>query len=71
MAEKLMSLEELKSLRKIEYHTIGKGRGMLPVVTIDSLWIEGEEQSYEKPMIAVSDDASFGTRYDMILNPDI
>ena len=40
MAEKLMSLEELKSLRKIEYHTIGKGRGMLPVVTIDSLWIE-------------------------------
>ena len=44
---------------------------MLPVVTIDSLWIEGEEQSYEKPMIAVSDDASFGTRYDMILNPDI
>lgn len=71
MAEKLMSLEELKSLRKIEYHTIGKGRGMLPVITIDSLWIEGEEQSYEKPMIAVSDDASFGTRYDMILNPDI
>ena len=71
MAEKLMSLEELKSLRKIEYHTIGKGRGMLPVVTIDSLWIEGEEQSYEKPMIAVSDDASFGTKYDMILNPDI
>ena len=71
MAEKLMSLEELKSLRKIEYHTIGKGRGMLPVIIIDSLWIEGEEQSYEKPMIAVSDDASFGTRYDMILNPDI
>ena len=70
-AEKLVPPEELESLRKIEYHTIGKGRGMLPVLTIDSLWIDGEDQSYEKPVIAVSDDVSFGKEYDMILNPDI
>ena len=71
MAEDLLETGELEHLHRIEYHTIGKGRGMLPVVTIDSLWIDGEDQSYEKPMIAVSDDASFGSECDMILNPDI
>ena len=71
IAEKLLDREEIEHLRRIEYHTVGKGRGMLPVVTIDSLWIDGEDQSYEKPVIAVSDDTSFGTEYDMILNPDI
>ncbi len=71
MAGNLIFPEELESMRRIEYHTIGKGRGMLPVFTIDSLWIDGEDQAYENLLIAVSDDTSFGKDYDMILNPDI
>ena len=71
VAEQLLDWDEITGLRQIAYHTIGKGRGQLPVLMIDSLKLEGDDQAYESPMIALSEDTSFGNAYDMILNPDI
>lgn len=57
--------------RMIPYRTIGKSNGTIAVLEIDEMRIEGDDEIFEKPMIAVSDDSSFGNRCDMILNPDI
>lgn len=72
LAEKLFGKEMPEGIRYIPYRTIGKGKGVIPVVPIDWICIAGkEEQRVEQPVIAISEDASFGNGYDVILNPDI
>lgn len=72
MAEKLLEGRLPEGLRYIPYRTVGKEKGVLPVISIDRLCVEGgEEQWIEQPLIAISESASFEKEYDVILNPDI
>lgn len=72
IAKQLFGDELPKGIRYIPYHTIGKGRGVIPIVPIDRICIDGEEKQWiEQPVIAISEDSSFGNEYDVILNPDI
>lgn len=72
LAEKLFVRGMPEGIRYIPYRTIGKGNGLIPVAPIDRICIAGrEEQQVEQPMIAISEDSSFGNGYDVILNPDI
>lgn len=72
LAEKIFGRGMPEGIRYIPYQTIGKGNGLIPVVPIDRICIAGrEEQQVEQPMIAISEDSSFGNGYDVILNPDI
>ena len=60
------------NIRYIPYRTIGKGSGVLPVIAIDGLCVDGvREQWFSHPVIGISEDSSFGNGYDVILNPDI
>lgn len=71
-AEKLFGGKLPEGIRYIPYHTIGKGKGVIPILPIDRVCVAGEEEQWiEQPMIAVSEDSSFGSEYDVILNPDI
>lgn len=62
-----------EGMRYIAYHTIGRKKGIMPVVTLDRLRIYGEEEQWvEKPLVGISEeDISAGKEYGMILNPDI
>ncbi|MCI8584149.1 MAG: sigma-E processing peptidase SpoIIGA [Dorea sp.] len=72
LAEKLFGEKMPEGLRYIPYRTIGKGTGVIPVLSIDLICIDGkEEQRVEQPMVAISEESSFGSECDVILNPDI
>lgn len=72
VAAKLFGCACPEGIRYIPYRTIGKGNGVIPIVPIDRICIDGEEeQCIRQPIIAISEDSSFGNEYDMILNPDI
>jgi stage II sporulation protein GA (sporulation sigma-E factor processing peptidase) len=71
-AAELFGKELPGSIRYIPYRTVGRDGGVIPVVTIDGLRIPGkEEQKVEQPMIALSEEDSFGGTRDVILNPDL
>lgn len=72
LAERLLGEGTPEGIRYIPYQTIGKGKGVIPVIPIDSICIDGrEERQVKHPMVAISEDSSFGNGYDVILNPDI
>lgn len=71
-AEGLFGGKLPEGIRYIPYRTVGKGGGVIPVSAIDRICIDGEEEQWiEQPMVAISDDSSFGNDYEVILNPDI
>lgn len=70
-AQELLGSVQLEEMRRIPYRTIGKGTGTLSVLVIDEMRLEGDNEIFEKPIIAVSENSSFGNRCDVILNPDI
>ena len=57
-------------IRYIPYCTIGRNQGVLPVITLDRMCIEGEEKEWiEHPLVGISDTKlSKQDEYDMILN---
>lgn len=69
----LFDKELPKGIRYIPYHTIGKQEGVMPVVQIEKMSVDQEEQSWiEKPMIGISEEEISGDGdYAMILNPEI
>ena len=70
-AEKL-GCDDLKNARLITYQSIGKDHGTMPVLVMDCLrcQFEQEEKWVEKPLVAVSGNQKLSGVYDMILNPD-
>lgn len=72
-AEKLLKNSMPDKIRFIPYHTIGKKHGVIPVITLDRMCIEGEENEWiENPLIGISDTKiSENDEYDMILNPEV
>lgn len=71
-AKQLFDTELPEGMRYIPYRTIGKGKGIIPILPIDRICVaDEEEQWFEQPLIAISEDSSFGNEYDVILNPDI
>ena len=72
-AEDLFDGKIPESIRYIPYHSIGRNRGVIPVVTLDKMCICGEEEEWiELPVIGISDgEISLGKEYDMILNPEV
>lgn len=70
-AQKLLGDVQTEEMRSIPYRTIGKRTGMISVLVIDEMRMEGDDEIFKKPIIAVSEDSSFGNRCDVILNPDI
>lgn len=72
LATKLFGKEMPEGLRYIPYRTIGKEKGVIAVLPIDHICIDRKgQQRVEQPMVAISEESSFGNEYDVILNPDI
>ena len=72
LAEQLVGKGLPEGIRYIPYRTVGKEAGVIPVLSIDSICVAGRnERQVEQPMVAISEDSSFGNGYDVILNPDI
>lgn len=65
--------EEIKGIRFIPYHSIGKSEGILPVVRLEKMRIQRETELWiEKPIIGIcEEEISQGGDYKMILNPEI
>lgn len=72
-AEKLLENNYPDKIRFIPYRTIGKKNGVIPVITLDKICIEGEEDEWiDHPLIGISDTKiSENEEYDMILNPEV
>lgn len=59
-------------IRYIPYHSIGKAEGVMPVMTLDGMYVcRQKKQWIEKPLIAVCGEEMTSDRYEVILNPDI
>ncbi len=71
-AMKLLNNKLPEKIRFIPYHSIGKNKGVIPIITLDRMCIEGEEEEWiEHPLIGISDTKiSENEEYDMILNPE-
>jgi len=72
-AEKLLKNSIPDKIRFVPYHTIGKKHGVIPVITLDKMCIEGEDNEWiNHPLIGISDTKiSENDEYDMILNPEV
>lgn len=61
-----------QDIRYIPYHSIGKAEGILPIVTLDRMYIYGKEKALiEKPVIAICEEDISADDYEMIMNPDL
>lgn len=65
--------EEVRGLRRIFFHSIGKDCGTLPVMKLEKMCIHNEKECWVmKPVIALCEEKiSADSAYGMILNPDI
>lgn len=65
--------DEVKNLRRIFFHSIGKECGTLPVMELEKMCIHNEKECWVmKPIVAVCENKiSADEEYGMILNPDI
>jgi hypothetical protein len=72
-AEKLLKNRLPEKFRFIPYHSVGRKNGVIPVIVLDRMCIEGEENEWiEHPLIGISDTRISETEeYDMILNPEV
>ena len=70
-AKKIFSKEDLRMVRFIPYHSIGKDEGIMPLVTLDRICILKRKRHWiEKPLVAVCEGVLTDDQYQMILNPD-
>lgn len=71
--EKWLCESEIKKLRRIFFHSIGKDCGTLPVLELEKMCIHNEKECWVmKPIIALCEEKiSADGEYGMILNPDI
>lgn len=61
-----------EKLRYIPYHSVGKADGVMPLLTLDYIYIcRKEEICIEKPIVAVSEECITADDYEMLMNPDL
>lgn len=73
VVERWIHAEEIKKLRRIFFHSIGKECGTLPVLELEKMCVHNEKECWVmKPIIALCENRiSADGEYGMILNPDI
>lgn len=71
-AEKLWEEDDMTGIRYIPYHSIGKAEGVMPLITLDGMYVCRKEKEWiERPLAAVCEEDMTADRYEMILNPDV
>lgn len=70
--KKLTENEKIQKVRYIPYHTIQKSDGILPIITIDKMYIHGKtEKVVDNPLLGISEKHLFNNgTCEMILHPD-
>lgn len=69
---KLWGENDITGIRYISYHSIGKAEGVMPLVTLDGMYVCRKEKEWvEKPLAAICEGDMTADRYEMILNPDV
>ena len=69
---KLRGENDITGIRYISYHSIGKAEGVMPLVTLDGMYVCRKEKEWvEKPLAAICEGDMTADRYEMILNPDV
>lgn len=72
IAEKLWEQDDVKGLRWIPYHSIGREEGIMPLRKLDAIvLLKKENIIIEHPYVAISEEKISGDDYDLILNPDL
>ena len=72
VAEELYEGNDLTGIRYIPYHSIGKAEGVMPLITLDGMYVCRKEKEWiEKPLAAICEEDMTADRYEMILNPDV
>ncbi len=62
----------MTGIRYIPYHSIGKAEGVMPLITLDGMYVCRKEKEWiEKPLAAICEEDMTADRYEMILNPDV
>lgn len=70
--KKLWGEDDITGIRYISYHSIGKAEGVMPLVTLDGMYVCRKEKEWiEKPLAAICEGDMTADRYEMILNPDV
>ena len=70
--KKLWGENDIAGIRYISYHSIGKAEGVMPLVTLDGMYVCRKEKEWiEKPLAAICEGDMTADRYEMILNPDV
>lgn len=71
VAEKLFSSDFLRKVRYIPYHSIGKNEGLMPLISLDGMWVLKKRKVWiERPMVAISEEPISEEHYKIILNPE-
>ncbi|MGN1267818.1 MAG: sigma-E processing peptidase SpoIIGA, partial [Dorea sp.] len=64
--------EQTQQIRYISYCSIGKKDGVMPLMVLDSMYVNTEPgKNIEKPLVAICDEEISTDGYKMILNPDV
>ena len=72
VAEELYEGNDITGIRYIPYHSIGKAEGVMPLITLDGMYVCRKEKEWiEKPLAAICEEDMTADRYEMILNPDL
>lgn len=70
--KKLWGENDIAGIRYISYHSIGKAEGVMPLVTLDGMYVCRKEKEWiERPLAAICEEDMTADRYEMILNPDV
>ena len=70
--EELYGGKDIAGIRYIPYHSIGKAEGVMPLITLDGMYVCRKEKEWiEKPLAAICEEDMTADRYEMILNPDV
>ncbi len=71
-ARELWGEDDMTGIRYIPYHSIGKAEGVMPLITLDGMYVCRKEKEWiEKPLAAICEEDMTADRYEMILNPDV
>lgn len=64
--------DDMAGIRYIPYHSIGKAEGVMPLITLDGMYVCRKEKEWiERPLAAICEEDITADRYEMILNPDV
>lgn len=73
LAQKAWGSQPLGKVRYITFTTVGEEKGLIPVIAIDRMHIQGKKEFWvDSPLVGISSEKISGDgSYDMILSPDI